>query len=109
MSKYGSQGFNIIAFPCNQFMGQEPGSNPEIKSFAAGKQFTGVLMDKVDVNGGNSSPVFKWLKMASGDESAIAWNFGKFLVGKDGQVVARYGPQTSPLAVAGDIEKALEA
>jgi len=77
MSKYSDKGFNIIAFPCNQFMGQEPGTNQEIKQFAANKGFSGVLMDKIEVNGKNTSHVYSWLKMNSGDESPIAWNFAK--------------------------------
>jgi len=76
MAKYEGKPFSIMAFPCNQFMGQEPGTNAEIKSFAQSKGFSGLLMDKVEVNGGGSSPVYKWLKMASGDEGPIAWNFG---------------------------------
>mmetsp|Transcript_2704 Transcript_2704/g.6338 ORF Transcript_2704/g.6338 Transcript_2704/m.6338 type:complete len:110 (-) Transcript_2704:179-508(-) len=107
MEKFDGQDFNIVAFPCNQFLGQEPGTNEEIKSFAASKGFTGILMDKIDVNGSNSSPVYKWLKYASGDESPIAWNFGKFLVRKDGTVAKRYGPQTSPLEIVPDIEEEL--
>mmetsp|Transcript_5994 Transcript_5994/g.10811 ORF Transcript_5994/g.10811 Transcript_5994/m.10811 type:complete len:109 (-) Transcript_5994:416-742(-) len=108
MAKYEGKPFSIMAFPCNQFMGQEPGTNAEIKSFAQSKGFSGLLMDKVEVNGGGSSPVYKWLKMASGDEGPIAWNFGKFLVKKDGTVAGRYSPQTNPLAVVDDIDKALQ-
>lgn len=105
-AKYADQGFTILAFPCNQFMGQEPGSNEDIKAFAASKQFPGVLMDKVDVNGPNSSPVFSWLKMASGDKADCRWNFAcKFLVDKEGQVVGRYSGD--PMSLSGDIEKTL--
>ena len=104
---YKSKGLNIVAFPCNQFGGQEPGTNAEIKSFAAGKGFSGLLMDKVDVNGPNASPIFTWLKANSGDDSPTPWNFEKHLVGKDGTVHGRYGPQTSPAQLVPEIEKLL--
>ena len=65
-------------------------------------------MDKVNVNGNNASPVFQFLKVASGDTSLIGWNFAKFLVGKDGTVVGRWGPRTSPSSLAADIEKLLK-
>jgi len=107
MAKYEGKPFTIMAFPCNQFGGQEPGTNEEIKAFASDKGFSGVLMDKINVNGGDSSPVFKWLKMASGDEGPIPWNFGKFLVKKDGSVAGRWNPQNSPLSLVDDIEKVM--
>uniref|UniRef100_A0A061S0G7 Glutathione peroxidase n=1 Tax=Tetraselmis sp. GSL018 TaxID=582737 RepID=A0A061S0G7_9CHLO len=88
-------------------MGQEPGTNDEIKAFATNKGFPGVLMDKIDVNGKNSSPVFSWLKYASKKEGAIQWNFEKFLVKKNGEVAGRYGPRTNPVSILPDIEKAL--
>jgi glutathione peroxidase len=82
--------FEIVAFPCNQFGGQEPGSNDEIKAFAKEKNYTGLLMDKIEVNGPNASPVYDFLKKGSGDPSDIPWNFEKFLVAKDGTVAGRY-------------------
>lgn len=86
---YGSK-LAIVAFPCNQFGQQEPGSAAEIKAFAREHRFTGLLMDKVDVNGPNASPVFTLLKSLSGDSTDIRWNFGgKFLVSKRGDRVLR--------------------
>jgi len=66
-----------MAFPCNQFAFQEPGTNEEIKRFAEGKGFKGLLMDKINVNGSEASPVFQYLKVASHDTSFISWNFAK--------------------------------
>jgi len=90
----------VLAFPCNQFGGQEPGTNAEIKAFAQGKcPSTFPLFDKVDVNGENQSPLFAFLKGRQGGGlfgSDIMWNFGKFLVDRQGTVVARYGPQEAP-------------
>lgn len=108
LEKYQDLGLVIQAFPCNQFGFQEPGSNASIKEFAAGKGFTGMLMDKVKVNGSSSSPVFDFLKVASGDTSLISWNFAKFLVKKDGSVHGRYGPKTSPASLESEIKSLLE-
>jgi len=66
-----------MAFPCNQFAFQEPGTNDEIKWFAEGEEFKGLLMDKIKVNGSKASPVFQYLKVASKDTSLIYWNFAK--------------------------------
>uniref|UniRef100_A0A6N2MM26 Glutathione peroxidase n=1 Tax=Salix viminalis TaxID=40686 RepID=A0A6N2MM26_SALVM len=100
--KYKNQGFEILAFPCNQFAGQEPGSNEEIKDtvctiFKA--EFP--IFDKIDVNGKNAAPVYKFLKSEKGGYfgDAIKWNFTKFLVNKEGKVVERYAPTTSPLKI----------
>lgn len=109
--KYQSQGFTILGFPCNQFGGQEPGSNEEIQSFCEmnfGVKFP--LMAKVDVNGDKAAPVFQWLKESApgilGTEM-IKWNFTKFLVGKKGQVLKRYAPKDEPKDLASDIQRAL--
>ncbi|KAG2435399.1 hypothetical protein HXX76_007471 [Chlamydomonas incerta] len=102
LGKYPATDLTIVAFPCNQFGGQEPGTNAEIKAFAAARGFSGagaLLMDKVDVNGANTSPVYNFLKVASGDTSDIGWNFGKFLVRPDGTVYGRYAPTTGPMAL----------
>ena len=108
---YESQGLVVLGFPCNQFGGQEPGSEEEIASFCEmnfGVSFP--LMGKVDVNGADAAPLFKWL---SGEapgllgSTSIKWNFTKFLVGKDGQVIKRYAPQDTPQSLAKDIEAAL--
>lgn len=110
--KYKTQGFEILAFPCNQFGGQEPGSNPEIKQFACTRfkaEFP--IFDKVDVNGPNTAPVYKFLKSNSGGllGDLIKWNFEKFLVDKNGKVVERYPPPTSPFQIEKDIQKLLAA
>ncbi|PKA48064.1 putative phospholipid hydroperoxide glutathione peroxidase [Apostasia shenzhenica] len=108
--KYKDKGLEILAFPCNQFGGQEPGSNEEIVEFAC-TQFKAEypIFDKVDVNGENAAPVYKFLKASKGGifGSSIKWNFSKFLVDKDGHVVDRYAPTTSPLSIEKDIKKLL--
>ncbi|AIE73971.1 MULTISPECIES: glutathione peroxidase [unclassified Synechocystis] len=104
---YGDKGLVIIGVPCNQFGAQEPGSPEEIKEFTRTKydvDFT--LLEKQDVNGPNRSPLYQFLV---GDGEDISWNFGKFLIGRDGQVVARFDPQTKPddEGLKAAIEKAL--
>ncbi|CAN1816386.1 Putative glutathione peroxidase 7, chloroplastic [Linum perenne] len=110
--KYKTQGFEILAFPCNQFGGQEPGSNPEIKQFACTRfkaEFP--IFDKVDVNGPSTAPVYQFLKSSAGGflGDLIKWNFEKFLVDKNGKVVERYAPTTSPFQIEKDIQKLLAA
>ncbi|KAG7545435.1 Glutathione peroxidase [Arabidopsis suecica] len=110
--KYKNQGFEILAFPCNQFGGQEPGSNPEIKQFACTRykaEFP--IFDKVDVNGPSTAPIYKFLKSNAGGflGDIIKWNFEKFLVDKKGKVVERYPPTTSPFQIEKDIQKLLAA
>ncbi|KAJ6924933.1 hypothetical protein NC652_018019 [Populus alba x Populus x berolinensis] len=100
--KYKTQGLEILAFPCNQFGGQEPGSNPEIKQFACTRykaEFP--IFDKVDVNGPSTAPVYQFLKSSAGGflGDLIKWNFEKFLVDKNGKVVERYQPTTSPFQI----------
>jgi glutathione peroxidase len=111
--RYAGRGFAVVGFPSNEFGGQDPGSNDEIASFCEmnyGVSFP--MMAKVEVNGGNAHPLWKWLKGEKpgflGTE-AIKWNFTKFLVGKDGQVIKRYAPQDEPEKLAKDIEAALAA
>eukprot|EP00246_Nothoceros_aenigmaticus_P010624 TRINITY_DN27303_c0_g1_i1.p1 TRINITY_DN27303_c0_g1~~TRINITY_DN27303_c0_g1_i1.p1 ORF type:complete len:238 (+),score=42.15 TRINITY_DN27303_c0_g1_i1:105-818(+) len=109
-TKYKDQGLEILAFPSNQFGGQEPGTNAEIKEFACSRykaEFP--IFDKVDVNGPNTTPVYQFLKASKGGTFGdnIKWNFGKFLVDKDGHVVSRYAPTTSPLNIEKDIKKVL--
>ena len=104
---YGDKGLVIIGVPCNQFGAQEPGSPEEIKDFTKSKydvEFT--LLEKQDVNGANRSPLYQFL-VGEGDD--IAWNFGKFLIGRDGSVVERFEPQTAPddAGLKAAIEKAL--
>ncbi|WP_367306756.1 glutathione peroxidase [Alicyclobacillus acidocaldarius] len=108
---YRDRGFEVLAFPCNQFGNQEPGSNEEIQTFCSTTyRVTFPVFAKVDVNGPNAHPLFEHLKKqakgALGSE-AIKWNFTKFLVDRDGRVVKRYAPQTSPESIREDIEACL--
>jgi glutathione peroxidase len=111
--EYKNQGFTIVGFPCNQFGAQEPGNNEEIQQFCSLKYDVSFpIMSKVDVNGDKSEPVYKWLKASApgilGIE-AIKWNFTKFLISKEGQVLQRYAPQTEPKEISSDIQKALKS
>jgi glutathione peroxidase len=108
--KYKDQGLEILAFPCNQFGAQEPGNNEQIVEFACTRfkaEFP--IFDKVDVNGNNAAPLYKFLKSSKGGlfGDNIKWNFSKFLVDKDGKVVERYAPTTSPLSIEKDVKKLL--
>ncbi|XP_020530839.1 phospholipid hydroperoxide glutathione peroxidase 1, chloroplastic [Amborella trichopoda] len=108
--KYKPQGFDILGFPCNQFGGQEPGTNSEIKEFACTRfkaEFP--IFDKVDVNGPNTAPIYQFLKSSTGGflGDVIKWNFEKFLVNRDGKVAERYSPTTSPFQIEKDIQKLL--
>ena len=110
---YRDKGLVVVGFPSNQFGAQDPGSNDEIASFCQlnyGVSFP--MMSKVDVNGGAAHPVWKWLTAEApgilGTKS-IKWNFTKFLVGKDGQVIKRFAPNDSPESMQGDIKAALAA
>ena len=109
--RYGSRGFSVLAFPCNQFGAQEPGSEDEIQSFCEmNYQTTFPLFSKIEVNGAASHPLFTHLKeQAPGvlGSKRIKWNFTKFLVDQRGAVVKRYGPSTKPEAIAADIEALL--
>mmetsp|Transcript_1058 Transcript_1058/g.2814 ORF Transcript_1058/g.2814 Transcript_1058/m.2814 type:complete len:111 (+) Transcript_1058:298-630(+) len=102
------RGFEVLAFPCNQFGGQEPGSKEEIRSFVNGYGVRFPVFGKIDVNGPNTHPLYKFLKSGTPFLADIKWNFGKFLVDKDGKVVERYGPPTSPLTIEADIVKLLD-
>lgn len=109
-NKYNSKGFTVLGFPCNQFGAQEPGSNSEIKKFAQSNY--GVkwpLFSKVDVNGGAADPLFDWLKSQKGGlfGNDIKWNFSKFLVDKNGNVVGRFPSTTAPTQLEGEIQKLL--
>jgi len=103
----------VMGFPCNQFGGQDPKSEEEIAQFCAtqyGVEF--LLMQKIEVNGEEAHPLFKWLKaQAPGllNTQAIKWNFTKFLVGKNGQVLKRFAPQDAPSSLSSEIELALKA
>lgn len=107
---YADRGFAVLGFPCDQFGGQEPGTEDEIAAFCErnyGVSFP--MFAKIDVNGGDAHPLFAWLKKEKSGllGGRIKWNFTKFLIGRDGQVVDRYGPTTEPGAIKDDIEKAL--
>jgi len=108
-AKYADKGFEILAFPCNQFGKQEPGTNQEIKDFAASKGATWPLFDKVDVNGKNACPVFLFLRkeLTGTLGSTVKWNFTKFLCDRSGKPVKRYGPPTKPLTFEQDIQDLL--
>lgn len=106
--KYKAQGFTVIGFPCNQFGGQEPGSNEEIQSFCSLKFLTTFpVLAKINVNGSDTAPIYDYLKKSApgllGTEM-IKWNFTKFLVNKEGQVINRYAPQTEPMEIEKDIQ-----
>ena len=110
---YKDRGFEVLAFPCNQFGAQEPGDAEQIGAFCQRNYGVGFpMMAKVDVNGAHAAPLFRWLKeQAPGllGSQAIKWNFTKFLIGRDGRVIRRYAPQDKPESLARDIEAALAA
>jgi len=108
--QYKDQGLVVIGFPCNQFGGQDPGSNDEIGAFCQknyGVSFP--MMAKTDVNGADAHPIYNWLKDQKGGllTDGIKWNFTKFLIDSKGQVIDRYAPTTKPEAIKKDIEQAL--
>ncbi|AWM40609.1 Hydroperoxy fatty acid reductase gpx1 [Gemmata obscuriglobus] len=109
--KYKDRGLVVLGFPCNQFMGQEPGNEEEIKSFCSLKyDVTFPMFAKVDVNGGAAHPLYQHLKDAARGTlgtRGIKWNFTKFLVDRNGNVVSRRGPTTTPQQLEAEIEKLL--
>ena len=110
--KYRERGFEVLAFPANDFMRQEPGTDAEIAEFCRLKyRTTFPLFAKVSVRGRNRVPLYEWLTKHSDFPGDIEWNFTKFLVGPDGRVVARFSPRTDPLSkdVVGAIEAVLAA
>lgn len=107
---YKEKGFEILDFPCNQFGNQAPGSNEEIASFCTGRYgITFKQFDKIDVNGSNENPLYTWLKSQKGGmmSSSVKWNFTKFLVNQDGEVVARFAPTKAPAALEKEIKQLL--
>ena len=96
--------FTVLAFPCNQFGAQEPGSNKEVLEFATSKfDVNFPMFAKIEVNGDGACDLYKMLKTAKADDEGktdIPWNFTKFLVGRDGEVLARFGPQMTPEEIA---------
>ena len=109
--RHRDRGLVVLGFPCNQFGAQDKGSNDEISEFCQlnyGVSFP--MMAKIDVNGGEAHPLYQWLVTEAPGflcTKAIKWNFTKFLVGKDGQVLKRYAPTDTPASLAKDIEAAL--
>ena len=109
--KYKSQGLDVLGFPCDQFLHQEPGNEAEIKSFCSTEYAVSFpLFSKVHVNGTDTTPLYRYLKKAApgalGSQS-IKWNFTKFLVNQQGDVVKRYSPTSKPESIASDIEALL--
>lgn len=97
--KYKGRGFEILAFPANNFLGQEPGTDSEIKDFCSVKyHVTFPLFSKISVKGKDMHPLYRYLTSESGFNGNITWNFNKFLVDPDGSVVARFGSKTDPLS-----------
>jgi glutathione peroxidase len=108
---YGDRGFSVIGFPCNQFMGQEPGSAEEIQTFCSTTYgVTFPLYEKIDVNGDARHPIYEELTAApdgEGKAGDITWNFEKFLVSPSGEIVARFRPQVEPESA--EVVSAIEA
>ena len=109
--KYQDRGFEVLGFPCNQFAGQEPGNAEEIANFCSlTYKVDFPMMAKIDVNGPKTDPIYVWLK---GEKkgllgtAAVKWNFTKFLIGRAGEVVARFPPNAEPKSLEGAIEALL--
>jgi glutathione peroxidase len=113
IDEYGEQGFKVLAFPCNQFLSQEPGTPEEITSFVRdrfGARERMVMFSKDDVNGPNARPVFTYLKNELPFEdgtTSVLWNFGKFLIDHEGNPVKRFGSKSEPNNMKEDIEALL--
>ena len=111
--KYAGRGFEVLGFPCNQFMGQEPGTAEEIAEFCERNYgVTFPMFEKIDVNGANRAPLYQWLTSQNTQPDGpgdILWNFGKFLLDKQGNVIARFNPRVAPDApeVTAAIDKAI--
>jgi glutathione peroxidase len=108
--KFSARGFSVLGFPCNQFGRQEPGNAAAIGEFCSTNYAVSFPMfDKIEVNGDNAHPLYRYLKSQKGGllGSAIKWNFTKFLVDRSGKVVGRYAPTTTPEALTKDIEALL--
>jgi Glutathione peroxidase len=108
--EYNDKGLEILGFPCNQFANQDPGTNKEISNFCLlnyGVSFT--MFEKIDVNGKNTHPIYKFLKEEAKGAltKEIKWNFTKFLIDKEGNVIKRYAPITAPEKIKKDIENLL--
>jgi len=112
-SKYKDQGFSVLGFPCNQFAEQEPGTEAEIKAFCeTNYQVTFPLFAKIDVNGEHAHPLYRYLREHTPepyDTGDIEWNFVKFLVGRDGEIVKRYAARTEPAEIEPDLQALLSS
>src|SRR6516162_2990722 len=109
-AKYRDRGLEVLGFPCDQFGHQEPGSDTDIRSFCdLNYGVTFPIFSKIEVNGDNAHPLYKFLKNEKGGllGDSIKWNFTKFLVDKQGTVVERFAPQTAPERISADIEREL--
>jgi glutathione peroxidase len=112
---YGERGFSVVGFPCNQFLGQEPGTAEEIQTFCTTQYgVTFPIYEKIEVNGENRHPIYDELTQTpdgKGEAGDITWNFEKFLIDRDGSVVARFRPQVEPedAAIIESIEKQLSS
>ena len=106
--KYKGRGLEILGFPANNFMGQEPGTNEEIKKFCGLKyKVTFPMFSKISVKGKDIHPLYRYLTQESGLDGDISWNFNKFLVSPEGKIVARFGSRTEPLSK--ELEEKLES
>jgi len=105
-----AHGLHILGFPCNQFLAQEPEEAGAVDTCVRTKFGVGFeLLEKVNVNGPETHPVWQWLRLASGDAGAIGWNFTMFLIGPEGQETRRFANTTTPLSIRGDIVELLES
>ena len=111
-TEHAERGLVVLGFPCNQFANQEPGDADEVGEFCQ-KNYgvTFPMFEKVDVNGAHAHPLYQWLRSQKGGllGDAIKWNFTKFLIGRDGNVLGRYSPTTQPEDLQKDVENALAA
>jgi glutathione peroxidase len=111
--QYADKGLAILGFPCNQFGGQEPGSDADVKAFCSSTYNVKFdMFSKIDVNGANTAPLYKDLKATADDKGEagdVKWNFEKFLIGRDGKVIGRYRSAVTPEDLAKEIDKALAA
>lgn len=110
--KYGDEGLVVLGFPCDQFGNQEPGSEEAIQEFCSTRFAVSFPMfAKVEVNGKTAHPLFRWLRSQTSGLTSdkVRWNFTKFLVGRDGRVIKRYGSSLEPMSIAADVEEALAA
>jgi glutathione peroxidase len=110
---YRGRGLEVLGFPCNQFAGQEPGTEAEVQEFCSlNYGVTFPLFAKIEVNGAGRHPLYAWLTAEDAQPEGagdVKWNFGKFVVGRDGEVVARFDPRTAPddQGLVGAVERAL--